>query len=148
MSRGTPKYSNGPQNLIAGVELKGGQLVMFGSGGTVGQVIVATADTPACIGVVITDAEPASAASTGTDTFGFPYVSAAVPGEVIAVGQEGVFLLKAAATIAAGAAVKVAAAGTVTTFVDGTDASLRRVGRCVDPAGIASGALGLVKLTL
>lgn len=148
MARGLPKYQAGPQSAIAGVELKGGQLVMPGSAGTATMVIVATADAINCVGVAVTDAEPASAASSGTDAFGFPYISTAVPGEVVGLGQEGIFYLKAAGTIAYGGLVKVGALGTVVAFVDGTDANGRRVGKCVDPAGITSGNYGLIKLTL
>jgi hypothetical protein len=108
---------------------------------------VAAADSAAVLGVALYPALPAgSDTGAGTTYGGMVSQKFDVPTDEVAVAYTGTFKLKAVGAIAFGADVKAAASGQVATI--GASAFGLRVGRCVEPGGIASGATGRIRLML
>jgi hypothetical protein len=141
MAGATPAFDRGPVTYEVNVAVTGGQLVEVD--GVTGKVKPATAGTAVCLGVATTDAIPTATNQNPTGTI---LVHPKPPH--VAVAYSGVWRLTAGAAIAFGVLVKTAANGTVVTWVSGTDAAGLIVGRCVDSAGIANGAKGLIRLVL
>lgn len=128
----------GPDTYEVEVSIDGGQLVEFGTGG---KIKVCTVDSTKWLGVALTRAEPAT--TTGEDTvWGMPRVGMDVPRPNVAIAWTGTFKLKAAAALNPGDVVYPAAAGAV----QKATTTGRAVGIVVEPLGIASGAVGLVRL--
>lgn len=135
----------GPETFEAGVSLAGGLLVKPGTAGTAGKVILAVAGDTTWLGVTAYDAEPATA--TGEDTVwtgsgSYPRIGLDVPRPEVAVIWHGTPKIKFTGAANFGDLVYPAAGGTVSTTV----AAGRVVGQVVDPAGVASGAMGRVRL--
>jgi len=133
----------GPETYIAGESLVGGLLVVPGSGGTAGMVIKAGANATTWLGVTAYDAEPATA--TGVDTVwggAYPRIGLDVPRPEVAVIWHGSPKIKFTGAANFGDLVYPAASGTVST----TAGTGRAVGQVIDPAGVASGAMGRVRL--
>lgn len=142
MVSGHPRFSKGPVTYTVYQTVLHGQLVVIGTSGNVGLVGVAGAGAVNCLGVAENDALPASTSPTGTSIGGQPLLDTSVQDAYVAVGNDGIYRLTAAAALLAGDPLKCAAAGQVTKFVDGTDNPGLKIGRCIEAAGIASGAVG------
>lgn len=142
MSAVNPRFTAGPITMAVFAAVAGGQLVVPGTSGNVGLVGPAGAGAVNCLGVAGLDALPAGTANTSTDAAGFPVISAAIVDQYTPVHQHGTFKLTAAGTLVFGDPLKCAAAGQVAKFVDGTDNPGLKIGRCMEPLGIASGAVG------
>lgn len=133
----------------------GGQLVVpSGTTGASGlqTIVVAGANAINCVGVAQSDAVPASlqaANTTGASAWdsGYPQIDTSVPDPTVAVYNDVVVpILYAAGAVAYGAKLKVAANGTVTAHVSGTDAPERCIGSCAQIGGTAGGVIALVRL--
>ena len=132
----------GPETFEAGVAITGGQLVKAGSGGTAGKVIPTAGVNDEWLGVALYDAQPAG--TTGaTSTWGFATVDASVPQPNVAVAWHGTLKLTASEALNFGDIVYPSATAGA---VQKTTTTGRRVGQVVDPAGIANGAAGLIRL--
>ena len=119
--------------------ITGGQLVE--PDGTTGKIKPAVVNSTAWLGVALYDGLPAG--TTGATTVhGFVNVDTSVPRPEVAVAWHGVFKLKAAEAIAFGEVVYCAANGEI----QNATTTGRAVGQCIEKGGIASGALGLVRL--
>lgn len=143
----------GPQTYEANVTVDGGQLVEPDA--ATAKVKPCTATSTKCLGVALYRAEPSS--TTGVDTtYGYPRVGMDVPRSEVAVASTGVFKLTATGAIAFGDLVVPAANGTVSTLAAAGGAYVQAeanaaraiVGQCVEPAGIAGGATGRIRLKL
>jgi hypothetical protein len=129
-----PVLQLGPATYTVSAAVTGGQLVMVD--GSTGKVKPTTGAAVACLGMATSDASPAG---SGTN------LNYATPrSEVSVVYGPAEVVLTAAGTIAFGALVVAAANGQVVTVGAGTFDQV--VGRCTEPAGIASGATGRVRL--
>lgn len=149
----TEVFKLGPITYPVGATIAGGQLVMPGSGGTAGKVIVATADTLACLGVALTDA----AVEPSVPTTPSVAIDIHIPRGHVAVAHIGVFRLVAAGAIAFGDYVGVATGGVVKTVAAAgssfsqaeVNANTRGIiGVCVEPGGIADTVAGKIRLRL
>lgn len=129
---------HGPDTFEVNAAVTGGQLVMPDS--TTGKIKPATADAATVLGVAAADANP-----VGTDTA----TNFANPRPHVAV-YYGPVDVKVTYTDAAafGVKLKAAASGQVTPWVSGTDAAGLIVGICTEPAGVAAGAKGRIRLTV
>lgn len=129
----------GPETFEVNVAVDGGMLVEPDA--ATGKIKPAVVDSTKWLGVALYDAQPAG--TTGaTTTWGFSTVDASVPQPNVAVAWHGSFKLKAAAALNFGDIVYCAANG----GVQKATTTGRAVGMVIDPAGIASGAYGLVRL--
>lgn len=122
----------------------GGQLVEARAASKVG---VAAAGSVRCLGVATKDAMPAATSNTNTSIGGYPNIDLGVPTQYVAVAREGVWPLPYAAAAAFGDSLICAANGQVTPAGATPDARTI-IGKCREPAGVASGAIGLVGLHL
>jgi hypothetical protein len=141
-----PVLEFGPLSFSANVNINGGQLVEPDSGNP-GFIKPAAAASIKCLGVAVGDAAGLPAPNkSSTDAWGNPVYMAQVPPNEVAVAIHGVWRLTASGAIPFGAFVICGANGVV---VDGgaTPNPLQVVGRCVDPAGIISGAVGKILLS-
>lgn len=130
----------GPDTYEVNVSIDGGQLVEP-DGSAPGKIKVCTVDSTKWLGVALMRAEPSSA--TGIDTvWGNPRIDLSVPQKDVAVAWTGTFKLTAAAALNFGDIVYPAAAGQV----QKATTTGRAVGMVVEPLGIASGQVGLVRL--
>lgn len=136
MAGNYPTLQLGPASYKVNVTVAGGQLVEPDS--TTGKVKPCTAGSLKCLGMAMTDAKP-SGSGSNLD------FSTAQPSVAVAYGPAEVILL-ASGAIAFGAQVVAAAAGAVATIASGTFDQV--VGRCTEPAGIASGQSGRIRLTV
>lgn len=151
-----PVFDKGPLTFAAttvanGGNIKGGMMVQ--PDGTTQRIMPAAAGSTTCLGVAEGDASASDYASADTaDAWGNTIVNAMYPPNEVAVGYQGVYVLKIAATSAAvpfGALVKCAANGELTLNSTGGAATFDViVGRCVEPGGIAPGARGKINLSL
>lgn len=147
MTSVTPLFEHGPITYTVSAAVDGGQLVAPDTTtGNEGKVKPAGASSTSVLGVAITPAQPNTDGATGTTTYGAPVVDASWPDNDVAVAYRGVFKLTAAANCSFGDLLVAAADGQVTPYTSGTTTYDAVVGRCVDPAGIASGARGKVLL--
>jgi hypothetical protein len=128
----------GPETFEANVSITGGMLVE--PDGTTQKVKPAAADSLVWLGVALYDALPAGTSDEST-IHGFPALNAATPRSEVAVAWHGVVKLKFAAAASFGQVCYPAANGEVDVTVAG-----RAVGQCLEKAGVASGAYGLVRL--
>lgn len=138
------RIKQGPSTYTVNVAVAGGQLVEFD--GTTTKIKPSTAASVGILGVALYAAAPESSGA-GTTTYGEPVQDMSVLQSEVAVAWTGEVKLKAAGAIAAGALVVGAANGEVVT-AGGSPAVGTIVGRCVEPGGIASGALGMIRLLL
>lgn len=135
----------GPKTFTPAEVILGGQLVEARTGGRIG---VAAAASVKVLGVALSDAQsPDTAAAPPTaDQFGRPIVNALPIATSVAVaygGAEVRLTYSAAATF--GALLVSTGAGKVGPAAAAADAALI-VGRCTEPAGVATGKTGLVRL--
>lgn len=135
----------GPKTFTPAEVILGGQLVEARAGGRIG---VAAAASVKVLGVALSDAQsPDTAAAPPTaDQFGRPIVNALPIATSVAVaygGAEVRLTYSAAATF--GALLVSTGAGKVGPAEAAADAALI-VGRCTEPAGVATGKTGLVRL--
>lgn len=132
----------GPDTFVVTEAVLGGQLVEARTGSKIG---VAAAASVACLGIATKDAiTPAAQATAQTvaPTYGSsPGFDVSVISENVAVGYHGVWPVKYAAAATFGALLKVAALGTVTPWVFGTDNPSLIVARCVEPAGVSGASV-------
>jgi hypothetical protein len=130
----------GPDTYEVSVSIDGGLLVEP-DGANPGKVKVCTVDSAKWLGVALMRAEPSTV--TGIDTvWGNPRIGLDVPQKDVAVAWTGTFKLTAAAALNFGDTVYPAAAGQV----QKATTTGRAVGLVVEPLGIASGQVGLVRL--
>jgi hypothetical protein len=135
----------GPDTYVVSVLVAGGQLVEPDAANA-GKVKVATAASTKILGVAEYDAAPLGSIS-GTTSYGAVVIDMSTLQEEVAVAFVGTFKLKASGAIAFGDYVVSGALGVVVT-AGATPAAGTVIGRCVEPAGIVSGALGLIRLAL
>lgn len=141
-----PRFEHGgPVTYTVNSAVKGGQMVQAVNP-TNGKVEVAGAASIRCLGIATKDARPAASASS-TDSDGFPVVSTVEITPNVAVGMRGIWPVTFAANAAFGDVLICAANGQVTPAGATPDARTI-VGRCVDPAGVLAGAVGLVRLPI
>lgn len=134
MSGVYPRTQLGPDTYEVSTTTTGGQLVMVD--GATGKIKPTTGVVATVLGVALTDAVPAGSGSnlafgTAPKTTSVAYGPATVK-------------LTASGAIAFGVLVTSAAAGQVATIGAGTFD--QAIGRCVEPAGITSGAAGHIRL--
>jgi hypothetical protein len=143
----------GPITYPVGATITGGQLVMPGSGGTAGKVIVATDNALTCLGLALTDAAVEPTIPTAPSVT----IDVHIPRGHVAVAHIGVFRLVATGAIAFGDFVGCAANGTVKTIAAAggaysqteVNANTRGIiGQCVEPGGIANTVAGKIRLML
>lgn len=146
-------FEHGPITYPVGVAITGGQLVMPGSGGTAGKVIVATDGALTVLGVAKTDAAPEPSVPTTPSLA----IDVHIPRGDVAVIHHGAVRLTAAGAINFGDLVGAAANGTVKTIAAAGGAYSQSeinantrgiIGVCIDVAGIADTAKGLILLRL
>ena|ERR1700756_1650937 len=138
MSGVYPVTQHGPDTHVVSATVTGGQLV-FPDSSNAGMVKPTTgqADGTTCLGVALNDAVPAGSGSNLA--FG-----TAPPTTSVAYGPATVLLTAGTGGVAYGQLVCAGAAGVV---IAGTTPTLGQyVGRCVEPAGIAAGSKGRVRL--
>lgn len=111
-----------------------------------GKVKVAGAATTKALGVALYSAAPQGAIQ-GTTSYGEVVIDMSTLQTEVAVGWTGTYKLKATGAIAFGDHVIAAANGTVAVAGAAPDARTI-VGKCVEPGGIAAGAIGLIRLSL
>lgn len=143
---GIPQVTtSGPKTFTPAEFIVGGQLVEARGSSRIG---VAAAGSLKVLGVALTDAvAPEAFSSTPTlDAFNRPVLNAAPLPDKVAVAYSGEETpVKYAATAAFGDALIAAAAGQVTPAGATPDARTI-VGRCTEPAGVAAGATGLMRI--
>lgn len=145
-------YKQGPASYLVSGLVLGGQLVVP-TGNTATTVTVAGAAAVNCLGVAGADAN-------NTNPEGTPSLPGGWPGDGSNTGQDQLLETSAlniavpvynnvdinvtyAAAANFGQLLKAAASGQVTPWVDGTDTDPGTiVGRCTNPGGVASGAVG------
>jgi hypothetical protein len=139
-----PLYQEGPVTFTASVAVTGGQLVDAIAGGTVGP---SAAGSLVCVGVATTDAIPASASQVPTVPGAPVSINAAPLPAQVAVANEGVWKLTYLSAATFGSRVICAANGQVAAAGATPDARTV-VGVCVEPNGVAAGALGATMLSI
>lgn len=145
MSGVLPVYGKGPLTYPVKTSVLGGQLVQARTDST---VETAAAGSLKILGVALQDGY-ATDGSAGTTSYGEPIYDVNFPeGGLIAVASSGIFKLAFTGAVAFGECVKAGATGSVVKWVSGTDAADLIVGRCVELAGVSSGASGLVQLSV
>lgn len=130
MSGTYPYMNDGPATFAVNAAVTGGMLVEPDS--TTGKIKPCTAGSGKCIGVALTDASPSGSGSNTDFSTNRP---------TVAVQRGADCRVTYAATAAFGAKLKAAASGQVTPWITGTDAADLMVGQCMEPAGVASGAV-------
>lgn len=138
MSGVNPNLFEGPDTVTVNVAVTGGQLVMPDS--TTGKVKPATAGATTVLGVALEDGAPTSSQTPLN-------FSVARPEIAVAYGDVDINVTYAA-TAAWGVKLKAAANGQVTPWVSGTDAADLIVGVCTAPAGVTSGNVGRMRLSV
>ena len=141
---GVPQVTKtGPKSFVPDENIAGGQLVEARSAGRIG---VAAAASLKVLGVALTDAQrPEALTGEPATVGGFPQLNAAPLPIVVAVAYGGIETkVKYLAAAAFGEALIAAAGGTVTPAGATPDARTI-VGRCTAPAGVAAGAVGLMR---
>lgn len=138
MSGVNPNLFDGPDTMSVNVAITGGQLVMPDTGG---KIKPATAGATTVLGVALMDGQPASAQSNLVFSTARTEVSVAYGDVDINVTY--------AANAAWGQKLKAAANGQVTPWVTGTDTAPEQiVGICSAPAGVLSGNVGRMRLSV
>ena len=140
-----PRFKHGPITYEVNAPVKGGQVVE--PDGTTGKIKPATAGSAKVLGVALTDAKP-DGPTTSTDADGFPVtVVPTLTKETVVEDNAWIPGVTYAAAATFGAALKAAANGQVTPWVSGTDAADLIIGYCAAPAGVATGAKGLTRIS-
>lgn len=134
-----PRYTTASQTYEVVEQVTGGQLVEARAASKIG---VAGAGSAKCLGIARGDALPAGTAQDSTDVFGNPVIQTSPVNQYVTVSRAECYRVKYAAAASFGDLLKTAALGQVTPWVSGTDAAGLIIGRCVEPAGVALGALG------
>lgn len=129
----------GPETFEVNVQVDGGMLVEPDA--ATGKIKPAVVDSAKWLGVALYDAQPAGTTGAAT-VWGFANTDTSIPQPNVAVAWTGEFKLKAAAALNFGDVVYCAANGAV----QKATTTGRAVGIVMDPAGIASGAYGLIRL--
>lgn len=129
----------GPETFEVNVQVDGGMLVEPDA--ATGKIKPAVVDSTKWLGVALYDAQPAGTTGT-TPVWNFAAVDASVPQPNVAVAWHGSFKLKAIAALNFGDIVYCGANGQV----QKATVTGRAVGIVIDPAGIAAGAYGLIRL--
>lgn len=145
MSGIRPRLSHvGPNTYTVSAAVKGGQIC---EAFTDGKARPGSAGSTKVLGVAEIDAKP-WVDPNSTDSDGFT-VTLTNPLPTETVCGFGRYVVTFAADCAFGAALKAAAAGTVTPWVSGTDAANLIIGYCDEPAGVvvASSNQGLANIS-
>lgn len=143
MSGVLPRFQSGPRTYKVNSAVKGGQVVQARTDGTIEPAAAASAKV---LGVALGDAAPRPDQSSSTTSYGAPVVDMSVLPEHTGVAYAGeVMPVTYAANAAFGVKLKAAANGQVTPWTTGTDAADLIIGTCDEPAGVASGAVGLMR---
>lgn len=137
-----PRFDSGPVTFTALATIVGGQLV----DGAVGGVQPSAAGSNAVVGVATTDAIPAGTSQAPTIPGVSVAVNAAPIPPYVAVANNGVWPLTYAASATFGQRLITAANGQVTPAAATPDAR-QVIGICMEPAGVALGAVGATLLT-
>lgn len=146
-------FEKGPLTFLATTVANGGNIPagVFvepdGTGTGATRIKPATAGSVKVLGVAIGDASGSNfSVSNATDAWGRPTVDHGLqPPNEVAVAYQGVWRLKVVGRVEFGDPVKVGAGGLPTAHGAGTAATLGQVvGRCVEPGGIADGAVGKI----
>lgn len=135
----------GPRTYTPAEQILGGQLV---EGRAASRIGVAAAGSVKVLGVALTDAiNPEAVVTTPVTTAGRPVLNAAAFPVRVAVAYAG-DEVKVTYTAAAafGDALQAAALGQVTPVTVATADARSIVGRCTEPAGVAAGAVGLMRI--
>lgn len=145
MSGVVPRFQHGgPVTYQVAEAVAGGKLVEARAGGLVG---VAAAASVHVLGIATKDAQP-TASGASTDSFGNPVQSLVEVTNTVAVDGNGkIYPVTYAAAAAFGDVLIAAANGQVTPAGAAPDAR-QIVGRCVEPNGVAAGAVGLARITV
>ena len=141
---GVPQVTKtGPKSFVPDENIAGGQLVEARAAGRIG---VAGAASLKVLGVALGDAQrPEALTGEPTTVGGFPQLNAGPLPTVVAVAYGGIETkVKYLAAAAFGETLVAAAGGTVTPAGATPDARTI-VGRCTAPAGVAAGAVGLMR---
>lgn len=133
----------GPDTYDCNVLVPGGVLVEPDA--STGKIKTATAATVKCLGVALYAGAP-QGSIVGATSYGEVVIDISTLQTEVAVGWQGTYSLKATGAINFGDPVIVAANGTVSAAA--APAAGTQVGRCVEPAGILSGATGLIRLSV
>lgn len=136
-----PRYERGPVTYEVVEAVVGGQLVEARTGSKVG---VAAASSLKVLGVATKDARPVTDPS-GTTAYGAPVIDVSMPTQYVAVASSGIFPVTYSAAATFGDALVATANGQVGPAGATPDARMV-VGRCVEPAGVAAGAVGLANI--
>lgn len=133
----------GPKTFVPAEAIAGGQVVEARAAGRVG---VAAAASLKVLGIAVTDGiNPEAFVSSGTVVNGLPTIDATQMPAHVVVAYGGIEVpAKYNAAAAFGDRLVVAALGTVTPAGATPDARTI-IGICAEPAGVASGATGLVR---
>lgn len=145
MSGVNPRYTGGPRSYQVNAAVKGGQVVV--PDGTTGKVKpCATAAATNVLGVALIDAQPVVDQSSSTTSYGMPVVDASLPQDYVTVAEGGTTVpVTYSGTVAFGGKVQADATGGVMAWANTGNGS-EIIGICAEPAGMAAGAVGLVRL--
>lgn len=144
MASSVPYNKMGPDTYDVNALVPGAVLVEPDA--TTGKVKTCTAGSVKCLGVALYSAAPQGSIQ-GATSYGEVVIDMSTLQTEVAVMWQGTTRLTATGAIAFGDPVICAANGTVS--VAGATPDARTViGRCVEPAGIAGGAQGLIRLNL
>jgi hypothetical protein len=138
-----PRFDQGPVTFTALATIVGGQLVDGAAGG----VQPAAAASNVCVGIATTDAIPAATSQAPTIPGITTAINAAPIPPYVAVANSGVWPVTYAAVATFGQRLVTAANGQVTPAAATPDAR-QVVGICMEPAGVAGGAVGATLLLL
>lgn len=141
---GVPQVTkSGPKTFVPTENILGGQLV---EGRAAGRIGVAAAGSLKVLGVALTDAQSPDTFATGPTTVGgFPQINAAPLPTNVAVAYGGIETNVKYLAAATFGDVLIAAAGGTVTPAGATPDARTIVGRCTAPAGVAAGAVGLMR---
>jgi hypothetical protein len=146
----SPRYTvDGPITYPVGSHVVGGDLVEVTTGGVIQPV---HAGSVTVVGVATKNGRSTFTA-TGTTGEGDFLLDASGPPNEVAV-ERGYFKMVFLATTTVGAKLKAAVVtaqadgrtGGVTPWITGTDDASLIVGECVEPGGVAAGAIGLARI--
>lgn len=144
MASVVPINTAGPDTYDVNVLVPGGVLVEVDA--ATGKIKTCTAGSVKCLGVAHYAGAP-QGSITGTTTYGETVIDMSTLQTEIAVGWQGTYKLTATGAIAFGDPVIAAASGTVS-VAGATPDARTLIGKCVEPAGIAGGQVGLIRLNL
>lgn len=135
-----PRYESGPITYEVVEAVVGGQLVEARTASKVG---VGAAASVKILGVATKDAKPYADPAGTID--GNPSINLSAPTQYVAVANRGVWPVTFSSAAAFGDPLVATADGKVAPAGATPDARTI-VGRCVEPAGVASGAVGLARI--